>query len=281
MKPRHHLFTWLLMLALALSVAEDGLAGKDDKKKKKKKKQSAESSETSQEESPSASPAPSAPKVVKDVDKRLLAYDTAGARSLLAGESVDSSPHLQLADGRILDQEGDYSKATARLAAAASALSDDPAPLLYLGEAHLRARNTRSANDAFAQAEQRAQALVNASPGDGNALYLLGVAQQGLSKYNEALNSLNQARAANPRDAMVVFQIGATQAFQRSWQAAIDTLTEAINMNPSIAYAYYYRGVAAGEMGRKDLLVNDLDRFLAMAPNAPEAEQARRLLGGL
>jgi hypothetical protein len=34
-------------------------------------------------------------------------------------------------------------------------------------------------------------------------------------------------------------------------------------------------------VGRKDLLVNDLDRFLAMAPDAPEAPQVKRILGGL
>jgi hypothetical protein len=58
-------------------------------------------------------------------------------------------------------------------------------------------------------------------------------------------------------------------------------LTEAIGLNAGMAYAYYYRGLSAGEIGRKDLMVNDLDRFLAMAPNAPEAPQVKRILGGL
>jgi len=49
-------------------------------------------------------------------------------------------------------------------------------------------------------------------------------------------------------------------------------------MESGLAYAYYYRGLAAEKLGRKDLLINDLDRFLALAPNAPEAAQARALL---
>ncbi len=283
MRPRLDLFTWLLILALGVAVAEDGLAGnQDNKKKKKKKQQSTESSESTEEEQKSPTPAaPTAPRVVKDVDKRLVAYDTAGARGLLAGQNVDSDAYLQLAEGRVLDQEGDYSRATARLGAAASSLANDPAPLIYLGEAHLRARNTGAANDAFAKAEQRARAILASSPTDTEALYHLGVAQQGLGRYNEALATLEKARGADPRDARVVFQIGVTHTFQKSWQPAFDALTQAMDMSPGIAYAYYYRGLAAGEVGRKDLLVNDFDRFLAMAPNAPEAEKVRRLLAGL
>lgn len=282
MRSRPHLFTWLLVLALALSLAENGLADKD-KKKKKKKQDSAESAETDndKDEQESPPPAPSAPRVVTDVDKRLIAYDTAGARGLLAGQNLDSNAYLQLADGRILEQEGDYGKATARLAAAADALRADPAPLVYLGEAHLRARNSGAARDAFSKAEQRARAMADASPRSPEALYYLGVAQQGLGKYGEALTNLEKARAASPRDAMIAFQIGATHTFQKSWQPAVDALTQALDMNPNIAYAYYYRGLAAGDLGRKDLMVNDLNRFLALAPSAPEAEQVRRLLSGL
>ena len=79
----------------------------------------------------------------------------------------------------------------------------------------------------------------------------------------------------------IVFQTGATQLFQKNWQAALDTLTRAIDMDSGIAYAYYYRGLAANGVGKKSLMVNDFDRFLFMASNAPEAEQVSRLLSGL
>ncbi len=273
--------SWLLVLALLVGSADEGLAGK--KKKKKKKKDKAESSETATGtetgDSPSRSAAP--PRVVQDVDRRLLAYDTDAARALLAGEALDSNVYLQIADGRVLEQEGNTSKAIGRLTAAADAADGDPAPLVYLGEAHLRSRNTGQANDAFARAAQRAEAILDRAPDDAEALYFLGVAQQGLGRYDQAITTLEKARGASPRDARVVYQIGATQAFKKDWNAAIDTLTQAIDMNSGIAYAYYYRGLAANEIGRKDLLVNDLDRFLAMAPHAPEAAQASRLLGSL
>lgn len=273
--------SWLLVVALAVGTADEGLAG--GKKKKKKKKGKADSTQTAGQEESGGSPSRSAapPRVVRDVEKRLLAYDTAGARRLLAGESLDTNLHLQVADGRVLEQEGNHSQAVGRLSAAADQASDDPAPLVYLGEAYLRARNSGSARDAFTRAEQRARRILDGSPRDAEALYHLGVAQQGLGRYDQAVATLERARAESPRDARIVYQIGATRAFQKNWTAAIDTLTEAIEMDSGIAYAYYYRGLSAGEAGRNDLLVNDLDRFLAMAPSAPEAEMARRLLGGL
>ena len=55
-------------------------------------------------------------------------------------------------------------------------------------------------------------------------------------------------------------------------------MTAAIDQTPGIALAYYYRGLTAGKLDRKDLLYNDLDRFVRMAPDAPEAAYARRLL---
>lgn len=277
---RIHTLTWLLALALLLGAADEGLAGrkkKDKGKKKKNKQDSAQQAEESQ--TPASKDAP--PKVVQEIDTRLKAYDTAAARGLLVGASTDSSVHLKVAEGRVLEQEAKYADAIQRLSTAATEASSDPAPLVFLGEAYLRTDNAASANDAFARAEQRARAILAEAPADAEALYHLGVAQQRQKKFTEALATLDKARAESPRDAMIHYQIGATQAFQRNWTAAIDALTRAIEIDPGIAYAYYYRGLAAGQAGRKDLLVNDLDRFLAMAPNAPEAEQARRLLGGI
>ena len=64
----------------------------------------------------------------------------------------------------------------------------------------------------------------------------------------------------------------------RDWGPAVDSLTAALDGNANIAYAYYYRALAADKIDRKDLLINDLQRFLALAPNAPDAPRARRLL---
>ncbi len=272
---------WLLIAALFFGAADDGLAKQKNKKKKDKKSQQSETTERSATGESSAADEAPPPRVVRDVDKRLLAFDTSAARSLLSGENLDSNVHLQIADGRVLAQEGNLSRAVERLSKAATAAGDDPAPLVYLGEAHFRARNYGAARDAYSKAEQRANAVLDRSSKDAEALYYLGMAQQGLEKYDQAIQSFEKARGAGLTDARIPFQIGVTQVFQKSWPAAVDNLTRAVDMDSGIAYAYYYRGLAADGIGRKDLMVNDFDRFLFMAPNAPEAEQVKRLLGGL
>ena len=62
-----------------------------------------------------------------------------------------------------------------------------------------------------------------------------------------------------------------TKMSQGDNQAAFDALSQAIELYSGYAYAYYYRALAANQINRKDITVNDLDRFLALAPNAPEA----------
>ena len=61
----------------------------------------------------------------------------------------------------------------------------------------------------------------------------------------------------------------------------MDTLTAALDKNSEIAYAYYFRALSAEKVDRKDLLINDLERFLALAPDAPDAPRAKRLLAAI
>jgi regulator of sirC expression with transglutaminase-like and TPR domain len=76
----------------------------------------------------------------------------------------------------------------------------------------------------------------------------------------------------------MLYQMGATRYLQQRWQDAVDLTTQALERNQRLAYGYWVRGNAAGQVDRKDLLVNDLRRFVELAPNAPEAERARRIL---
>jgi tetratricopeptide (TPR) repeat protein len=260
-----------MVLCLALLPAQ--LEAGKKKKKKKKKKKAAQVEETV---APSIAPPP--PEVVK-ANRHLAAYDTGGAKAALEPLRNDRSPAVLVARARVLEQERNYDGAVTLLGEAASLDPADPAPLVYLGETYLHARQQTPADDAFVRAEGRAQDLVQAAPESTAALYLLAVAQQGQRKYEQALATLERARKTDPGNALIVYRMGATRAFQERWQPALDLLTEAINMDSGIAYAYYVRGLAASKLGRKDLMINDMDRFLAMAPSAPEASTAQMLRG--
>jgi tetratricopeptide (TPR) repeat protein len=216
-----------------------------------------------------------APPAVAQVDRLLTEFKTGEARSAIASlsDQADSNPHVAMALGRVLEQEKKYSDATARLQKAAQLAPSDPAPQVYLGEALLRARKNGEADAAFRKAADLAQ-----GKSGGDALYYLGVAQQRLKQYDQAVGTLERARSQSPGNAMVPFQIGVTRAFQEQWTPAVEQLNNAIEMNSGLAYAYYYRGLANEKLNRKDLLVNDLERFLTLAPNAPDADRARAIL---
>lgn len=215
------------------------------------------------------------PAAVSTVDRRLWEYKTSEARSAVApiAGQAESNAHVAVALGRVLDQEQKYGEAAAHLRKATELAPSDPAAYLYLGESYLRGRSG-DADGAFRKAAELAQA----GNGGRDANYILGVAQQRLRQFDQAVATLEKARQSDPGDARIPYQIGVTRVFQEQWQPAVDQLNRALEMDSGLAYGYYYRGLAAEKIGRKDLLVNDLERFIALAPNAPEAERARAVL---
>jgi tetratricopeptide (TPR) repeat protein len=216
---------------------------------------------------------PAPPAGLDAVDERLSHYQTSAARDVLGKfmDQADANAYVAAAYGRVLEQEKNYGDAESRLRKATELAPNDPAPFVDLGEVYLRQRRGGDADNAFRKAADLARAK-----GGSAAAYYLGVAQQRLKQYDDAVATLQGAQA--PAPALIPYQIGVTRAFQENWAAAAEQLTSAIGMDSGLAYAYYYRGLAQDKLGRKDLLVNDMERFLALAPNAPEAEQAKAIL---
>lgn len=216
------------------------------------------------------------PAGIDSVDERLWRYQTGEARSALGRfmDQADKNGYVALANGRVLDQEKKYGEAEGQIRKAAEMVPNDPAPFAYLGDLYRHQGRNGDADNAYRKAAEVARAK-----GGSEAAYYLGVAQQQLKQYDEAIATLQGARA--PQPALIPYQIGVTRYFQGNWDAAVEQLNNAINMDSGLAYAYYYRALAHDKKGRKDLLVNDMGRFLALAPNAPEAAQARAILNSV
>jgi tetratricopeptide (TPR) repeat protein len=216
-----------------------------------------------------------APPEVRTVDRKLWEYKTGEARSTIesvAGKA-DTNGAVATALGRVLEQEKKYGESAARLRKATELSPADPAAFVYLGETLLRDRKGGEADAAFRKAEELGRAQ-----GGKDGDYFRGVALQRLRRFDEAVEALERARGADSGNPLVPFQIGVTRVFQEQWQPALDQLNRAVEMDSGLAYAYFYRGLAAEKLGRKDLLVNDMERFLALAPTAPEAERAKAVL---
>lgn len=239
-----------------------------------KKKPKPKPGQEQQQPTPQAEPARTeqSPPPGLEIEDKLWHFQTGDARGTVNrfADQADSNAYVSMALGRVLEQERSYGEAAGRLQKAAELAPGDPAPLVYLGEVYLRQRNDGAASEAF----RKAADLARARGGDG--AYYLGVAQLRLKQYDDAVSTLQGARA--PQPALIPYQMGLARFYQENWSAAAEQLNRAVETDSGLAYAYYYRGLTQDKLGRKDLLVNDMERFLTLAPNAPEAERAKAIL---
>ena len=270
----------LAALLAALLLVPFAAEAKPPKKPRNKPNQNQQPPAPSQEQ-PAPQPAPaqaqqSPPVGIDGVDEKLWRYQTGEARNALGRfmDQADKNAYVALANGRVLDQEKKYGDAEGQIRKATEMAPNDPAPFAYLGDLYRHQGKNGDADNAYRKAADVARAK-----GGSEAAYYLGVAQQQLKQYDEAIATLQGARA--PQPALIPYQIGVTRYFQGNWDAAVEQLNNAINMDSGLAYAYYYRALAQDKKGRKDQLVNDMGRFLALAPSAPEAAQARAILNSV
>jgi Tfp pilus assembly protein PilF len=68
---------------------------------------------------------------------------------------------------------------------------------------------------------------------------------------------------------------------QKKAAEALPWFDKAVAKFPQAADAYYYRGITELQLEKNDAAKTDLTKFLAMAPNAPEAKTARDILAML
>jgi tetratricopeptide (TPR) repeat protein len=144
--------------------------------------------------------------------------------------------------------------------------------LTWLGE-------NDAANGAWKGTESRARKLIEADPEDASAQYFLGASLIRQKKdYDAARKALKAAADAGYDAAMVEFQTGLSYLLQEKWQQAKDAFDKVEKSEPRFAHLYYYRALAWDKLKRTDMLLNDLDQFVKLAPDAPEAKTAHAIL---
>jgi len=234
-----------------------------------------------QQAAPAAAPAPPTPsEIARGAGRKLDAFQAKEARAALEPlvSQAGSNADVAIALGRLLEQEKKYDESAAVLRKAAEAAPADARVPLWLGETLLRAKKTADADASFKKSAELAASAVAAKPDDAGALLVQGAALSRLRRYDEAMVALGKARELDGGSPGTLYQMGATRAFQQKWADAVTLLTQTLEKDTGMALAYYYRALAQEKLGRKDLMVIDLDRFVKVAPEAPEADRARALL---
>lgn len=103
----------------------------------------------------------------------------------------------------------------------------------------------------------------------------------GRKDYESAMQHIAMAQSLEPENAEAFYQKGVVFGFQGKTDEAINSLKSCLEFQSDHVYAHYFIGLAYNQLRRMDLAVEHLDKFLFLAPEAPEAEQVRRLLSAL
>ncbi len=209
------------------------------------------------------------------VDSALDAWDLGRAEKTLNKMDAGLSD-AKVRKARLLAQRGSLGEAAKQLEQVTAENGKHAAAWNWLGEVRLWRDQRGPATEAFRRAEEAAKS--ETSQGGADAWLQLGIARQRLERYDGAMEALKKAEAKQPKNVEVRYQIGRTLAFQEKFQPAVDALSRAIDGAKDHAYSYYYRGMAYGRVDEKSKMIEDLERFLALAPDAPESERVRRIV---
>lgn len=220
-------------------------------------------------------------KAVMTANEKLLGWQTKDAREALEAvkDTAASNAAVAATLAKVLVQEKKYTDAVKQLEAAAKLAPADAAIRVALGDSYLLVKRSADATAAFKRAATLAGEAVKKDDKDFAALFNLALAQQRLREFDKAAAGFAKlVEASEGSDVSALYELGVTHVFRGKWQEALDALTKVLEKHKGIAYGYYYRALAADKLGRKDLLINDMSRFLALAPNAPEASRAQAIL---
>jgi tetratricopeptide (TPR) repeat protein len=218
---------------------------------------------------------------VRVAEEKLWGWQTQDAREAL--EPVKGKAPADAAVARVLAQvlvqEKKYADAAKLLEEAAKLSPSDAAVLVSLGETYLVLNKPSQAEDAFRKAKDAAEKALAADESNAAARLQLALALKGLKQLDKAAEQLAKlVEQGQGGDAVLLYHLGVVQLLAGKADKAFETLSKALELNKGLAYAYYYRGLAADKVGKKDVLVNDMGRFLHLAPNAPEASKAKAVL---
>lgn len=134
----------------------------------------------------------------------------------------------------------------------------------------------------YSQAETALRAAVAAQPDNPDAHFQLAVALFEQNKVADAAKELELAaplaQGTEKQQADYYRYRGSVYAKQEKWTEAVQDLEKAVKLDPMQPYNHYYLGVAYSKTKRPDKMVEHLQMFLKLAPNAPEAPKCKALL---
>lgn len=140
---------------------------------------------------------------------------------------------------------------------------------------------TYSAENQHGKAIEHLNAALAKQPDNVEWKLLLGSELAVAGKAEEAKATLASVDEAKIKDATPYINIGITLYNANKAKEAQVYFDKAVTLFPKEPDGYYYRGLTHLQLGNNDAAKADMTKFLELAPNAPEAEMAKKILAQL
>jgi tetratricopeptide (TPR) repeat protein len=122
-----------------------------------------------------------------------------------------------------------------------------------------------------------AQEAVRADPKNVNAWIQLGNMSMDMARYSEAIEAYQKALEIDPRNVDVRVDMGTCYRNTGKPDIALKEYKKALEMNPNHAMGHLNMGIVlAYDINDKAQAINEFEKYLQFAPNAPNAGQIRQ-----
>lgn len=182
----------------------------------------------------------------------------------------DGTPFSRAAKLRIarnLDRIGDYDGAIELLKKTASEYSDDPRPMVSLGDTYRRHEAWDDAVDAYDGAVERIGTL---EPRHWQLLYSRGIVLERAKEWDRAEADFLKALEFEPDQPLVLNYLGYSWVEQRkNLERALEMIKTAVSKRPHDGYITDSLGWVYYQFGRYDEAVPELERAVELRPEDP------------
>jgi tetratricopeptide (TPR) repeat protein len=124
---------------------------------------------------------------------------------------------------------------------------------------------------------QQLESLAKANPRNADAWTALGNAQMDAQRFAEAIISYQRSLDINPKNVDVRVDMGTCYRGVGQPEKAVEEYRKAMKIDPRHPMARMNAGVVlANDLGRKTEAVKEFEKYLELAPNAPNAVDIRQ-----
>jgi tetratricopeptide (TPR) repeat protein len=124
---------------------------------------------------------------------------------------------------------------------------------------------------------QQLESLAKANPGNADAWTALGNAQMDAQQYAAAIISYQRSLELDPKNVNVRVDMGTCYRGVAQPEKAIEEYRKGIKTDPRHLMAHMNAAIVlANDLGRKTEAIKEFEKYLELAPNAPNAADIRQ-----